>query len=88
MQIIFQRKSVTQDDKLAAINQLLIKERNSFQLQIKQKEKEISKLMAELENLRTKVKDIETDKDSADEKFLNLLEKQRINSPMLLVESK
>eukprot|EP00092_Neocalanus_flemingeri_P029174 GFUD01031665.1.p1 GENE.GFUD01031665.1~~GFUD01031665.1.p1 ORF type:complete len:186 (+),score=72.00 GFUD01031665.1:686-1243(+) len=67
-------------DKLAAVNKLLIEERNSFQHEIKKKVIEASKLRTDIEKLRNQVKKIETDKDAAEEKILILLEKQRTDS--------
>eukprot|EP00092_Neocalanus_flemingeri_P006806 GFUD01007350.1.p1 GENE.GFUD01007350.1~~GFUD01007350.1.p1 ORF type:complete len:381 (-),score=128.23 GFUD01007350.1:55-1197(-) len=70
----------TYQDKIEALNKLLIEERSSFQHDLKKKEIEASKLKAEIEKLREKVKIIETDKDAAEEKIFNLFEKQKINS--------
>ena len=59
------------EKKLKAANNLIIKQRHSA----KEKQNEILKLRENLEN----------EKEAAEEKILNLLEKQRVNSPLTAV---
>ena len=57
---------VSHEKKLAVINQTLKEERNSFQIEIKLKEREISELMQYVQNMKKRFRDIQ-----ADEGFIN-----------------
>jgi len=64
-----------------------LKKKNSFKLQIKQKEIEISQLMAKVGELKSTIKALETEKHSSEEKILNLLEKQTLDPPVTAVQT-
>ena len=64
------------EEQLAALNKLFIEDRQSYELQLKQKEEDISKLRNDFEN----------EKELAEERILTLVEKQRMLSPITAVQ--
>ena len=64
------------EEKLKASNNLIIQQRRSFELKAEQKEEEISKLR----------KDLENERDAAEQKILYLLEKHKGDSPITAVQ--
>ena len=55
---------VSHEKKLAVINQALKEERNSFQIEIKLKERDISELMEDVQNMKKCFRDIQADEGS------------------------
>ena len=66
----------TLEEKLKASNNLIIQQRHSFELKAEQKEEEISKLW----------KDLENERDAAEQKILYLLERHKGDSPITAVQ--
>ena len=64
------------EEQLAALHKLFIEDRQSYELQLKQKEEDISKLRNDFEN----------EKESAEERILTLVERQRMLSPVTPVQ--
>jgi chromosome segregation ATPase len=64
------------EEKLKASNHLIIQQRHSFELKAEQNELEMSKLR----------KDLENERDAAEQKIMFLLEKQKDDSPVTAVQ--
>ena len=64
------------EEKLKAANNLIIQQRHSFDLKAEQKEEEISKLR----------KDLENERDAAEQTILYLLERHKGDSPITAVQ--
>ena len=67
-------------EQLAALKQEMLAERQSFQLQIIQKDKEMSNLREEVENLKKSFNKTETEKKANEERICNLIEKQKVDT--------
>ena len=73
-------------EELAALKQEMFAERQSFQLQIIQQGKEMSNLKEEVENLRNRLSKTKTEKNAAEERIRDLLEKQNVDFPPTILE--